>query len=156
MNVTQIQILLACAAAVVAFAPPVFICVRARRVLRDLVAVAAEQESAAAELSRELAAATTRADDLARRVAWLESRARTIRRTHETETTQEPHAGAARAASSAGAPRAETAPAAPNMTERRHRVLTLARKGMRGPAIADTLGMPRGEVELIINLGNIG
>jgi hypothetical protein len=41
----------------------------------------------------------------------------------------------------------------PTITERRHRVLSLARRGQNAQAIAQTLGMPHGEVELMINLG---
>ena len=41
-----------------------------------------------------------------------------------------------------------------SVTERRHRVLTLARRGMDIRAIAQTLGMPHGEVTLIIRMSN--
>lgn len=41
-----------------------------------------------------------------------------------------------------------------SVTERRHRVLTLARRGMDVKAIAQTLGMPHGEVALIIRMSN--
>jgi hypothetical protein len=43
--------------------------------------------------------------------------------------------------------------AKPTITERRHRVLSLARRGQDPQTIAQTLGMPHGEVELMINLG---
>jgi hypothetical protein len=42
-----------------------------------------------------------------------------------------------------------------NMTERRHRVMTLASRGQNSDKIAATLGMMRGEVELILNLNRI-
>jgi hypothetical protein len=56
-------------------------------------------------------------------------------------------------------PAVATATAAPpatrqSVTERRHRVLTLARRGMEVKAIAQTLGMPHGEVGLIIRMSN--
>lgn len=41
-----------------------------------------------------------------------------------------------------------------SVTERRHRVLTLARRGMDVKAIAQTLGIPHGEVALIIRMSN--
>jgi DNA-binding NarL/FixJ family response regulator len=41
-----------------------------------------------------------------------------------------------------------------SVTERRHRVLTLARRGMDIKAIAHTLGIPHGEVGLIIRMSN--
>jgi DNA-binding NarL/FixJ family response regulator len=49
---------------------------------------------------------------------------------------------------------AQTASARQSVTERRHRVLTLARRGMDVKAIAQTLGMPHGEVGLIIRMSN--
>lgn len=45
--------------------------------------------------------------------------------------------------------------AAPSMTERRHRVMTLARRGMDSEMIAETLGVPKGEIELIISLSSL-
>jgi hypothetical protein len=47
-----------------------------------------------------------------------------------------------------------SAPAKPSITERRHRVLSLARRGLDVETIASTLGAPHGEVELIIELNN--
>ncbi len=41
-----------------------------------------------------------------------------------------------------------------SVTERRHRVLTLARRGLDVKDIAQTLGMPHGEVALIIRMSN--
>ena len=42
-----------------------------------------------------------------------------------------------------------------SMTERRHRVLVLARRGMETEMIAETLGVPKGEIELIISLSSL-
>lgn len=42
----------------------------------------------------------------------------------------------------------------PNMTEKRHRVLSLAKYGQDVDTIANTLGIPHGEVELIVNLNS--
>lgn len=41
-----------------------------------------------------------------------------------------------------------------DMTEKRHRVLSLAKYGQDVDTIANTLGMPHGEVELIVNLNS--
>lgn len=41
-----------------------------------------------------------------------------------------------------------------SMTEKRHRVLSLARYGQDVDTIANTLGLPHGEVELIVNLNS--
>lgn len=49
---------------------------------------------------------------------------------------------------------AQTTGTRQSVTERRHRVLTLARRGMDVKAIAQTLGMPHGEVALIIRMSN--
>lgn len=43
----------------------------------------------------------------------------------------------------------------PTMTERRRRVLALARRGQDADTISNMLGMPNGEVELIMNLSAI-
>ena len=43
-------------------------------------------------------------------------------------------------------------PAKLSMTERRHRVIALASRGQNAEAIATTLGIMPGEVELIIRL----
>lgn len=133
------------------------VALRVRRRLCDVVAVLTCQETDLTELRGALEAATLRAADLARRVAWLESRARpAARRPRPEESFGQPRVGdeARRERDDAAATRADFRPA--GVTERRHRVLTLARRGMRGAAIAETLGMPHGEVELIINLGRIG
>ena len=42
-----------------------------------------------------------------------------------------------------------------NMTEKRHRVLSLAKYGQDVDTIANTLGLPHGEVELIVNLNSV-
>lgn len=54
----------------------------------------------------------------------------------------------------AGGATAQAAGARQSVTERRHRVLTLSRRGMDVKAIAQTLGMPHGEVSLIIRMSN--
>lgn len=41
-----------------------------------------------------------------------------------------------------------------SMTEKRHRVLSLAKYGQDVDTIANTLGLPHGEVELIVNLNS--
>lgn len=42
-----------------------------------------------------------------------------------------------------------------DMTEKRHRVLSLAKYGQDVDTIANTLGLPHGEVELIVNLNSV-
>ena len=72
------------------------------------------------------------------RLDWLESRAR----------SEELHRNARRQEEE----EIPTDPARLSITERRHRVLTLAKRGLEAEQIAATLGVPHGEVELIISL----
>ena len=70
-------------------------------------------------------------------IVWLESRTKGSRSEEEIDLV----AGLA-------------APSKPSITERRHRVLALARHGLDAETIAATIGAPHGEVELIIELNN--
>jgi DNA-binding NarL/FixJ family response regulator len=154
MNTIQPELIITAVALLVAILATC-VSLEARRRVRDVVAVITAHEADLDNLRRQLDAATLRSDELARRVAWLESRVRPSAR----RTRQEEPAAAFRSEVPASPNDAHTAPdlnAATGLTERRHRVLTLARRGMRGNAIAETLGLPHGEVELIINLGRIG
>lgn len=109
---------------------------RVRAEMRQTLAVAVALEGDLEATSRDLDSATQRANEQARRIAWLEARVRG-RATAKDEETLAPDA------------RIEDKT---NLTERRHRVLALARRGLDAAAVADSLGMPHGEVELIINL----
>jgi hypothetical protein len=77
-----------------------------------------------------------RVDEQARRIAWLETRVRQSKPVNDEVIDDTP------------APE----PSKLNITERRHRVITLASRGQNAETIAATLGMLPGEVELIINL----
>ena len=94
------------------------------------------------EFNGDMDTMTRRANDQARRIAWLESRVRSGR-----VLSAVPSEGAAE--------KSEPAAKRPTITERRHRVLTLSRRGQNAPAIADTLNMPLGEVELIIGMSKV-
>lgn len=86
-------------------------------------------------------AASNREGDMLRRIAWLESRVRFGKKKKEDENDL-----------------VQAQPVQnrkPTITERRHRVLALAHRGQKAETIASTLGMPHGEVELIINLDTI-
>lgn len=87
----------------------------------------------------EIDAVSQRVAEQTRRIAWLESRVRQSKPAKKDvleETVLTETGSAAKA----------------NITERRHRVLSLAARGQNSEAIAATLGMLPGEVELIINL----
>jgi hypothetical protein len=106
-----------------------------RRLARAGFALQGEFENSLTEFSRDLDTLSHKGGEQARRIAWLETRARPGR--NEQPAAAEMVTG--------------TNPK-PNITERRHRVLSLARRGQDAQTIAHTLGMPHGEVELMINL----
>jgi hypothetical protein len=105
-----------------------------RRLARAGYALESDFETSQAEFSRDLDTLSRKAGEQGRRIAWLEARARGGR---EQPVAVEMVTGAN---------------SKPNMTERRHRVRSLARRGQDAQTIAHTLGMPYGEVELMINL----
>lgn len=80
-----------------------------------------------------------RFSDQARRIAWLETRIRKPKLLADELAEEEP-----------ATPNGKW-----NVTEKRHKVLKLAGRGHGPESIAATLGMMRGEVELIINLGRM-
>lgn len=108
---------------------------KSRRLARAGNALEGDFENSLAEFSRDLDTLSRRAGEQSRKIAWLETRARTGRT--EQPVVAEMVTG--------------TNPK-PNITERRHRVLSLARRGQDAQTIARTLGMADGEVELMINL----
>jgi DNA-binding NarL/FixJ family response regulator len=77
------------------------------------------------------------------KIAWLESRVRSGASAVVTskEDSFEDNLSAA-----------TSTPAKLSLTERRHRILSLARRGLDTNAISNMLGTPHGEVELIIGL----
>lgn len=113
---------------------------RQARNCRGLLEFTEQQLSEVAEFANDLQETVegckTRSADQSRRIAWLESRVRQPKIVKEEIID-------------------DSMPAKPvkwNMTERRHRVLTLSSRGQAPDKIAATLGMMPGEVELIINL----
>lgn len=100
-----------------------------------------ELANSLAENKEKLEAVCQRAADQSRRVAWLETRVRQPKAAkkdvlEETSLTENSSSNTAKF----------------NITERRHRVLSLAKSGQNAETIAKTLGIFPGEVELIINL----
>jgi len=108
---------------------------KARRLARSGYILETNLNSSLAEYSRDLDTLSRKTGEQGRRIAWLETRARTGR-------TEQP----------AAPEMVSLAPSKPNITERRHRVLSLVKRGQDAHTIAQTLGMPHGEVELMINL----
>lgn len=121
-----------------------FVCYGKFRTNRELIEFTFAQieklEASLAERDEKIELVTKRAADQSRRVAWLETRIRQPKLMkkdilEETIISEVPKAEAKA-----------------NITERRHRVLALAKNGQNTEMIAETLGIFPGEVDLIINL----
>ncbi len=102
---------------------------------------AQQQQAAANALTQRLSAAELRLQraleqsaEQTRRLAWLELHL------HQQGPPRSSKSGGSHVTS---------------MTERRHRVLALARRGMNAELIAETLSVPKGEVELIVSLNSL-
>ncbi|HKX27688.1 MAG TPA: hypothetical protein VJ302_08345 [Blastocatellia bacterium] len=108
---------------------------RLRQTVQRSLASASQTAKRLAAVQRRLDEVSRHAAERAGRIAWLEARAR-------REQTDD----------SVPAPPEPAAAARTSMTERRHRVLALTQRGMDPATIAETLGVPYGEVELIISL----
>lgn len=138
MNNLHLSSLILFAVALASCASSVVSVLIARRMYlraEDAHAVLLQMEGEMAALSSDLDRHTERATTQANRIAWLESRLRGTK------------------------PAVSAAPDLPldftakmTMTERRHRVLKLHQRGQDTQTIAVTLGMARGEVELILGL----
>jgi outer membrane murein-binding lipoprotein Lpp len=111
--------------------------------LRDLLEFSQNQIDELQDVIRKTAemndAARDRSADQARRIAWLESRMRKPKPLSadvldDSVITEQPRL---------------------SMTERRHRVIKLANSGKNVEAIATSLGLFRGEVELILSLNQV-
>lgn len=109
---------------------------KSRRLARSGYALESDFQNSLAEYSRDLDTLSRKAGEQGRRIAWLETRVRTGR-------NEQP--AASEMVVTGANPK-------PNITERRHRVLSLVRRGQDAHTIAQTLGMPHGEVELMMNL----
>ena len=117
------------------------VCWKKQQKHRDLLEFAEGQIEELEELlakSREtLDANAQKSAEQSRRIAWLETRIRQPKLIPTDEVYDDTTPDEALKA---------------NITERRHRVVTLASRGQDAKTIAATLGMLPGEVELIINL----
>jgi DNA-binding NarL/FixJ family response regulator len=117
-----------------------YVCYRTFKQHRELLEFLAKQNDELQETllknKEKMEAVSKLASDQLRRIAWLETRIRQPKISSE-EILKEPTSNNSLKF---------------NITERRHRVLTLASRGQDSKKIAATLGMMPGEVELIINL----
>jgi DNA-binding NarL/FixJ family response regulator len=112
-----------------------FVANRARRTATQSLEITAELAERLAAAERKSEEITHLRADQACRIAWLESRVRQGKHNSGPTTGSD-----------------LKAPSRTSMTERRHRVLSLARRGLDSISIAGTLGVPYGEVELIMSL----
>jgi septal ring factor EnvC (AmiA/AmiB activator) len=116
-------------------------CRQKQKKTRELVESAGQQiadlEKTLARTKESLDTNTQRTAEQSRRIAWLETRIRKPNSASSEVLDDEI---------------ISTESQKLNMTERRHRVISLASRGQHTDAIAATLGMLPGEVELIVNL----
>ena len=126
---------LSTALAVVSLLANLILIASSRRQRREWIDLAQRFDDEITSLSRDLDTASKQAGEHVRRIAWLEARARSTQ-------PQAPK------------PQVEAAPKPQriSITERRHRVMSLARRGQDIDTIAQILGMNQGEVELMLNL----
>jgi|SRR5436190_12138436 len=129
-------VLVSAVLALISFVSSLVLFAKTRRLLRGCATLESRFEEELADLSPDLDTASRQSADWGRKIVWLESR---VRGGHQE----------ARVAETAATTNGKL-----NITERRHRVLSLARRGQDAQTIARTLGMPHGEVELMINLGH--
>ena len=113
---------------------------RMRTELNQMAATAVNMETEMIGLSRDLDTITQRLAEHLRRLREIERRGT---------------AGVAAAVEGDLMVDRDSTPKKPSITERRHRVLSLARRGLKSEEIAATLNVPHGEVELMINLNSI-
>ena len=129
--------LLSLAGAIIAYLICVVIALKARAESRRASALARELEEKLSTISREVEQLSQIILEQTDRIAQLEARPPVAELEPETDFIS-----------------SLTTSAKPSITERRHRVLSLARRGLDAETIATTLGAPHGEVELIIELNN--
>jgi hypothetical protein len=115
------------------FATTLILLARYRKLARQHVRTTADLNEEMSAISADLDTVSQSAGEVTRRLAKLEAR---TRKQPEIEVVQP-----------------EVAPSAKlNITERRHRVLSLWRRGLNTQSISSRLGLPVGEVELMIDL----
>ncbi|MBA3441638.1 MAG: hypothetical protein H0T92_17395 [Pyrinomonadaceae bacterium] len=111
---------------------------RLRQSTQHTALALSELDSRLTEHKLELKRMEQRLTDQARRSAPVESRLRT------NSSDMELTVGSTTAA-----------PSKLSITERRHRVLSLAQRGLDAHSISTTVGVSQGEVDLIIGLNNL-
>jgi hypothetical protein len=152
-HVIPMLLVFALPVAIVAFGLIGVMAYRTRRMLNENLALTTRLVERIAVAERKSHAAVAYGTDQARRIAWLESRVR------QKREPAGPVISGLKPNRSEPARLAELAdPADPanlkrtSMIQQRYRVLALARRGLDIATIAETLGIPHGEVELIIAL----
>jgi hypothetical protein len=102
-----------------------------------------ELEQYLEQYKQDLEKTSFKVSDYGRRLAWLETRYQRTKRFSNDVIEKDPEIIE---------PKPIAEPIKTTMTERRHRVLSLAQLGQNAETIAETLGMLTGEVELILHL----
>jgi DNA-binding NarL/FixJ family response regulator len=109
--------------------------IKLRSLKKQFKAFAADVEANVADMEQTAESVSVSTADYARRIAWLESRVRSNKPAPKEDREE-----------------AAFVAAEPSLTERRHRVISLARRGYDVNTIASMLNEMPGEVELIIGL----
>lgn len=115
---------------------------RARRLVQRSYALNTVLSARVAALEQQVEMLSRQVSDSGRRLDWLEVCERERAASQRSDRRKDAKGAASAAATTDSL----------SITERRHRVLTLAKRGLQAEQIADTLGVPHGEVELIISL----
>lgn len=137
MRHLPLNLIIPLAGAALAYVIGLTIALKARAAARRSLTHAHELEDKLFAVHQDFDQLSQRLIEQADRLAWLESRAHSSRIEDETDLVA-----------------SLAAPSKPSITERRHRVLSLAHHGLDAETIAATIGAPHGEVELIIELNN--
>ena len=137
MHYLPLKFMIPLSGAVLAYAICLTLALKARAAARRSLQHASELEVKLSLAIEDLQQLSQRLMEQAAHIEWLESRLQSRQAEDKTDFI----AGLA-------------LPTKPSITERRHRVLALARHGMDAETIAATIGAPHGEVELIIELNN--
>jgi len=132
-----LKFILPLAGAVLAYVICLVLTLKARAAARRSLTRVSELEEKLFTIHQDFNQLSQRLIEQADRIEWLESRAHAKQSEDETDLVT-----------------SLAAFSKPSITERRHRVLALARRGLDAETIAATIGAPHGEVELIIELNN--
>lgn len=136
--------LISCVFSFVAFVGCLIYGFKVRKMDKRLHNTALELRGEVTGIDRNLESAEKRWQDQACRVAWLETKVRANNNILSNNLN-----------SAAPTPEISSSDHRPSVTERRHRILSLSRRGMDTNAISNLIGAHHGEIELIVGLSKM-